>query len=798
MQNLRNLLILLAFFALHLAAAAQPGKTFSDLICPLKLTAGQSDTVLVSDLFYAESYPLNFAVHPRIQVKYEQSTRKLTLTPAADFEGMTLLRFSLDDAKYYIAVQVDAQITHTFRYQPVQKPQKISVFGQFNAWNRSQLFLQDAEGNGIYELTVPIEPGRYEYKFFIDGAEKLDRANPDSVSNPFGSYNSILTVPPRHTDKTFLHIFGKTAADEGAQVSFFYERENQPAPLRKTDIIALLDNQRLDPADIKITGNRIDLTFSRSAPLFDKTLRIAVTQSGQTTPLQTIRLRELQSFTAADSFVWQDAILYAIMVDRFFDGDTSNSQPVQHPELSPKANFMGGDLQGILTKIEEGYFDSLGVNTLWISPINQNTPNAYREWPEPHRWFSGYHGYWPVHHEKVDKHFGDLALFQKLVKTAHAHGLRVLLDFVSNHVHQDHPFFRQHRDWFGSYDLPDGRKNIRLWDEYRLTTWFEPFLPSFDYLGSPQALQTMTDNAVWWMRETNIDGFRQDAVKHVPNRFWRELTRKIKREFGDAQKFQIGETFGSYELISSYVNNGQLNSQFNFNLYYTARYVFLSPLASFSALADELNKTHVVYGMNHLMGNLMDSHDQVRYLAFADGDLSLDSPDAQEIGWKHPPQVDHAESYQREKLYLAYLLTIPGVPTIYYGDEIGMSGAADPDNRRMMRFGKNVKPAEKEVFRDVSKLIKLRREHSALRHGDFQVLHADQNTFVYLRSDLNERVLVALNKSEQPQEIAVNLPKFYELTIARDLLSGQKMKISENNLLLNIPRIGWQILEVNK
>jgi len=303
---------------------------------------------------------------------------------------------------------------------------------------------------------------------------------------------------------------------------------------------------------------------------------------------------------------------------------------------------------------------------------------------------------------------------------------------------------------------------------------------------------------VWWMRETGIDGFRQDAVKHVPNRFWRELTRKIKREFGDARKFQIGETFGSYDLIRSYVNNGQLDAQFNFNLYYTARYVFLSPAANFSALADELNKTHAVYGMNHRMGNLMDSHDQVRYFAFADGDLSLDSPDAAEIGWKNPPQVDHPESYQKAKLYLAYLLTIPGVPTIFYGDEIGMTGAADPDNRRMMRFGKDVKAVEKQMFSDASTLIKLRREHSALRRGDFQVLHADQNTFVYLRSDVNERVVTALNKSEQPRNIAVNLPKFYNLTTATDLLSGQKMKISENKLLLNLPRTGWQILEISK
>ena len=84
------------------------------------------------------------------------------------------------------------------------------------------------------------------------------------------------------------------------------------------------------------------------------------------------------------------------MIDRFNDGDTTNTNPVVHPELSIKANYQGGDLQGIIDKLEEGYFDSLGVNTFWVSPIVDNTNIAYQEFPPPHRYFTGYHGYWPV------------------------------------------------------------------------------------------------------------------------------------------------------------------------------------------------------------------------------------------------------------------------------------------------------------------------------------------------------------------------------------------------------------------
>jgi glycosidase len=307
----------------------------------------------------------------------------------------------------------------------------------------------------------------------------------------------------------------------------------------------------------------------------------------------------------------------------------------------------------------------------------------------------------------------------------------------------------------------------------------------------------MTDNAVWWLTTTGADGFRHDAVKHVPNRFWRLLTKKIKKEFGASnQKYQIGETFGSYELISSYVNNGQLDGQFGFNLYYTARSTFLNQNDNFRIIADEIQKTFLVYGSNHLMGNLMDSHDQVRYMAFADSDIFLDTPNAAEVGWTYPPQVDHYESYEKAKLFLTYILTIPGVPIIYYGDEIGMTGAADPDNRRMMRFEDQVKPIEQEMFEDVSQLIHLRRNHSALRYGDFQTLLADESCFAYLRSNFDERILVVLNKSNTAQERKIEIPNYYVIQSVLDLLNSAEITISGHSLNLKIPAFGRAIFKI--
>ncbi len=792
--------ICLFLLLLTLACQKQSPEPITDLISPIHLIAGRSDTLRISDLFYAQSYPLTFLPHPGIDVQYQESDNLLILTPSPELEGVTLLAFEMKGTRYAIPLRVEILESRRFRYTPDSTPQKITLFGSFNSWNRNNLPLTDPDGDGMYEIEISLQPGRYEYKFYVDGEEVLDPANPDKVSNPFGSYNSVITVQPRHSGKAFLHLLGMKEGDEEVALFFHYEREHQPAALTPEEVIALLNNSALSAKQITLRGKDITLRIAKKDLSGENAIRIAVSQNGQTTPFQTSRFWDGHPAGAPGTpFTWNDAILYSIMIDRFYDGDSTNTHPVVQDSLSPKANYMGGDLQGILEKLKEGYFDSLGVNTLWISPVNQNTRKAHREYPPPHRYFSAYHGYWQIDHQKVDDRYGNMELLKKLTAVAHQRGMKVLLDFVAHHVHIDHPFYRAHPDWFGSLYLPDGRKNIRFWDEHRLTTWFEPFLPSFDYVHSDEALQTMTDNAIWWLQQADLDGFRHDAVKHVPNRFWRTLTRKIKQRIDSPQHrktYQIGETFGSYELVSSYVNNGQLDGQFNFNLFYTARYVFLTPEADFGILANELRKTFSTYGMTSLMANIMDSHDQVRYMAYTDGDITLDEGNTGEIGWNNPPRVDHPASYRKAALYLAYMLTIPGVPTIYYGDEIGMTGASDPDNRRMMRFGSQLLPREREMLRQVRQLVHLRRQHPALCYGDFQTLYADKNCFAYLRCDLNERILVVLNKSEQRQVLTITLPSFYKIQSAHDVMGNEVIPVSEHQLNLSVEGIGWRVLRL--
>lgn len=772
-------------------------QTINDLIQPINLIEDEVVTIPLCDIFYSENYNIEILPNKSVEVKYNNLTQEISFIPKKDFTGITTISFKYFGKTYEIPVKLNKTKKYLFTYKPQAGEKKVNLFGQFNSWNRKNLPMKDLNGDGIFEIEIPLDPGRYEYKFFVDGKEIVDPQNPIKVPNGLGDFNSVRIIDEQTKDKIFLHILGKEKSNNKLTLKFFLESPDKSNLIEKGSVVALFDNQKFPEELIQINGREISLFVKDEMLKGNHNVRLAVNRLGKHSNIQTVQIIDGEIAGNTEIRTLNDQIIYSLMIDRFYNGDKSNDSPVEHDSLFSPANYNGGDIDGIIQKLQEGYFDKLGINTLWISPIVDNTNNAYREYPAPHRWYTGYHGYWPVSSTKVEEHFGDMNLVRKLVEIAHNKNINILLDFVSNHVHIEHPFWKEHRDWFGQLELPNGKKNLRLWDEYRLTTWFEPYMPSFDYIGSYEALEFMTDNAVWWLNVTGADGFRHDAVKHVPNEFWRLLTKKLKRNIELPKKkkiYQIGETFGGIDLIASYVNNGQLNAQFNFNLYDVAIPTFLDEKASFKLLDYQMQKCFQVFGYNNLMGNIIDSHDKIRYMAYADGDLEINDGRASEFAWTNPPKVDNPDSYKKLKVYMAYLLTIPGIPIIYYGDEIGMTGAADPDNRRMMRFGNEINDYEKKTFEDVSKLIHLRKEHPALRYGDFLTLQANENIYAYIRSDMNERILTVVNKNSNGLNVELLIPSIYNAKKAKNLLDGSEHKIINNRIKLNLSDYGYSVL----
>lgn len=792
---------LIVFSLLVFTGCGKNTQPVKDIIPVYTLEAGIRDTLQVSDLFYADEYNLMFESNENIYVEYDNRNNSLIIIPNKNFAGLSLVSFKQKNEEYVIPVNVIKKKIVKFSFAPLEKYEVLTLFGSFNSWNRHQLYFNDADSDGVYEIDIPLDPGRYEYKFYADGEELIDPANPDSISNGMGGFNSVITVPD-NSEKLYLHQISIQKENDKSLFNFFLETENNSFNISNDDVVILLNNKAVGKNQIKVSGNNINVLLDNDLLKDEVDVRAAVNIEDRTSNIQTIKLYNGEpAGYDSKNFSWYDGIIYSLMIDRFNDGDSSLNAPIDHDSLMKKANYMGGDFQGIINKINNGYFDSLGINIIWISPVYDNPNKAYKEYPEPHRWFSGYHGYWPVNSEGVEEQFGTFDQLKELINSAHQHDIKILLDFVSNHVQELNPLFIEHRDWFGELELPDGRLNLRFWDEFRLTTWFEPYLPSFDYQESTDALNYMTDNAIWWLEETGADGYRHDAVKHVPNKFWRALTSKIKQHFRnsrDLNVYQIGETFGDYNLVSSYVNPGQLNAQFNFELYNTAQAVFLDTNRSFTDLDKEMHKTFDVYGYLHLMGNIMDSHDKNRYMAYADGDLDLTQSDAVEIGWNNPPKVDDPSSYKKAELYLAYMNSIPGLPVIYYGSEFGMTGASDPDNRRMMRFGEQLNEYEKDMLDQTCSIINIRNENPVLRYGDFYVLNVDDDVYVFVRSDFNERVVVILNKSSKQKEINITLPYFYSYSSIKNLYDNSTILIKQNAFTDSVSPYGWKIYKLEK
>jgi glycosidase len=360
-------------------------------------------------------------------------------------------------------------------------------------------------------------------------------------------------------------------------------------------------------------------------------------------------------------------------------------------------------------------------------------------------------------------------------------------------VHEENPLYKNHPEYFVPVDLPDGRKNIRIWDEHRLTTWFDTFMPDIDY-SKPEVVNLMVDSSVYWIKRFKLDGFRHDATKHVPETFWRALTKKLKQDIIIPEQrdlLQIGETFGSRELIASYVSSGMQDAQFDFNLYFDARSVLAQDNTSFQILKNSMLSTFNYYGWHSLMGNITGNHDITRFISLASGAMTFQEND-REAGWNRDIKVVSPVGYYRLMQLQAFNMTIPGIPVIYAGDEIGDPGANDPDNRRMMRFD-NLLQEEMNVKSVVERLTKLRSDNMALLYGDIDIIACTDTYMVYVRHYFDKNVVVVLNKSRQGDKIAVTLPDYVSLKNPKTIL-GHKFDITGNQLTVEMSAVSFEVV----
>lgn len=447
-------------------------------------------------------------------------------------------------------------------------------------------------------------------------------------------------------------------------------------------------------------------------------------------------------------------VIYLIMTDRFADGDVSNNKDVDR--TNPRA-WHGGDIRGVISKLD--YLKDLGITAIWLTPWYDN-PNEANQCDKPWCPNTNYHGYHAIDHYGVEDHFGSMADLQELVREAHKKGIKIIQDQVANHVGVQHPWVKRPPlpTWFSPYQQntfnnsvllsPNGSQAER---DKVIRGWFNELLPDLDQ-DEPEVSRYLIQNALWWVGMTGIDGIRQDTIQYMPRTFIRDWSAALRKQYPNI--YLVGEVLDMDPAHTAFFQGGRkgwdgidtsLPSVFDFNIWMTSRDVFTEKRPA-RALRDAL-KYDALYPNTNALTTVYGNHDLDRFMS---------SPDA---------------TVEGAMMRMAFLMSIRGIPQIYYGDEIAMAGGHDPDNRRDFPGGfpgdkKNVftregrTADEQKMFEQTKKWIAARRENISLTKGKTQDLHYDNESYIFQRSfqmvDWTAYSIVAVNTGNAEKIIDVD------------------------------------------
>jgi glycosidase len=505
-----------------------------------------------------------------------------------------------------------------------------------------------------------------------------------------------------------------------------------------------------------------------------------------------------------------DDVIYLIMPDRFANGDPTNDEPEEAPNSHDRAKpraYHGGDLRGIQNHLS--YLKELGVTTLWLTPVVKN--GAAQD----------YHGYGAVDLYAVDPHLGSLKDYQNLVAAAHKERMKILFDVVPNHVGPVHPWVDNPPlpDWFhgtrqhhldsfspvkGTFYGTPGAKGATndpfeslidphapQWMTQNLTEgWFFGILPDMN-TENPIVEEYLLQDSLWWTEISGLDGYRVDTFPYVGRKFWAYWHAGLRRIYPNLTT--IGEVFHPDPTVTSFFVGGVrrydgidsgLSMVFDFPMFFTLRDVLLRN-APVGRIADVL-RHDTLYPRPELLVPFFANHDVPRFAS--------------------------AEGSSPAKLKLAFglTLTLRGVPELYYGDEIGMPGGGDPDNRRDFPGGwigdandafteAGRTHEQQEIFLHVKELLRIRREHAALRGGRLWHLASDESSYVFLRESEDEHVVVAFNNSEKPRDLQIPIKgtPLENAESVSQLFGGAKAELTGRELHISMPAQSLSIFLAN-
>ena len=611
----------------------------------------------------------------------------------------------------------------------------VRVIGTWNGWARPGITPEPHDG-GWKLARFELPPG--EHGYLLDaGSETLP--DPQQPLTTFDLENdarevSLLLVGDCAQPK--LSVGAVVGADGQVTIDAQFLANRDATELAGVSATTATGNtlavERLDPA----TG-QIQLRGALDSPRETITI-VAEDEDGHTTS---------QRVAAWDGpRDLRDEVLYQVMIDRFRGDGGAPLAPPRHPGARA-----GGTLDGVRASLDD--ITALGASALWLSPVYTG-PDGERGGNDG-QMYEGYHGYWPIDTRAVEPRIGGETALENLIEQAHDARMLVLSDVVPNHVYETHPRFaeKEASGWFHPSGCVCGTESCP-WNEHIQECWFTPYLPDFR-LEHPEALQASVDDVAWLMQRFELDGLRVDAVPMMPRAASRRLAHRVRDELGGQGPWLLGEIFtgpglGGLGQLKHHLGAAGMNSVFDFPLMWAMHDAIATGRGGFDAVEAILAAEEIeLEGSGAVLARIIDNHDTPRFVSVANGDGNGDP-------WLAPAeQPSSAEPYQRLQLALALIFTLPGVPVLFQGDEIGLAGANDPDCRRVM-------PAESELLAEqlatretVRSLGRARRNSVALRRGSRSVVLATRELYVFEREHEGERVVVALSTSTTPQTVEI-------------------------------------------
>ncbi len=728
----------------------------------------------------------------------------------------------------------------TFKFQPViGGVQNVYIAGTFNDWIDNKDRLSDEDGNGIFEITLLLSPGRHEYKFVVDGRYLTDM-NADEISGSGRQGdNSVINVDERFDPVNFKigdnqittsdlpYRLNQTMANVSSTgdlrilgLGFFPDLEKMilhysinGAAVHSVEMISL-DNGSVYEYFSYTLKVAADKSVKFILELVDGSAFSFATPAGYVDELPDISQWYLYTEEIIPPFktpAWvRNGVFYQIFPERFRNGDRANDPDFQERYYKGKTvlpvsgkfngeyfhfvkdwydvkglteslhrtdgrpdyfSFYGGDIAGVLEKLE--YLHALGISIIYFNPLNQGKSN---------------HKYDPVDYLSIDAHFGDEEIFKIFVDKAHSLGIKIIVDKAFNHTGDEHYAFvdskikgvkSKYWDWYewAQWPLPEGELPTPC--HYYSCWWDFPLHPNLNFDLSRandqeniiRDINQVTPNvdvvnhilevADFWIGKLGVDGFRLDVPNEVPFWMWEKFRTRV--DSLNPEAFLIAEIWGN---AMPWLGPKYFHSTMNYKY-------FREPVINFFALnsidAAQFNLALVpgryLYPLEaaQSMMNLIGSHDTKRFLTQAGNDL------------------------RKLKLAALFQMTYPGVPAIYYGDEVGLAGGDDPDNRRTFPWNWKESEERMAVHGYYQTLMNLRNQYAALRTGKFKSVFAEGMQIAYLRSDTLNSFLIIINNADKEVQIDLDLkvlPEMRKKMIFLDLINCRKVDV--NNMLLDI------------